>query len=103
MEHITVQYRDDQPDASFEDDSLMDTWVSLSEDPNVLYARYRVPARYTPSRMRTYGVIGISRGEAARAQIETDLDLAREAAAVDRTIAARTWTYNGHRDSLPGK
>jgi hypothetical protein len=81
MEHITVQYRDERADATLEGICLTDRWEALSDDPGVLYARYRVPARYTPSRMRTYGVIGISRGEAARQQVEIDLDLARQSQA----------------------
>jgi|ERR1039458_10117924 hypothetical protein len=76
MEIITVQYRDGH-DQTFESDGdLSETWTTLCDEPNVLFARYRVPARYTPSGTRTYGTIGISRGEAARLKAEHDAQVA---------------------------
>ena len=89
MEIITVQYRDGH-DQTFESDGdLSETWTTLCDEPNVLYARYRVPARYTPSGTRTYGTIGISRGEAARLKAEHDAQVAAIQAGFERQFAAR--------------
>jgi hypothetical protein len=106
MEYISVQYRDGTPDETFEGESLLATWKDLcNTGANVLYARYRVPAgrRYTPSKMRTYGAIGVSRGEAALIAAEREAqDRAEASEAEARLIAGRDWTYNGYRDSLAG-